>query len=1105
MKIKWWNIGLSMCLILVVTAVYFYNSKNITLLDAFPKPPQVMYGKVFLQNGSLLGSGYLIEARVGGIHYGQNVSNLGAYSMETRTHSVSSGFNYGITKNFQVCADNPTTQSAIEGAQSGQNIQFYIEGIKANVIRPGIDQSAQASIPFKSGTVVNADLILPTNTVSLGAVNVSNIQKINVCKDIWGTPTATPIGTATPTATPVPRLAATYVPTATPQGTNNQITQSSNSNGNISNSSSGGGGGGGGGFMPPTSTPVPVKNVGSAALTGVISTKSSSLLPPTPTPTPVPTATPMPTPTPELPAISRGTAIPIKFADPDPEDKPTEITTTPISTQEPTPTFTPTPISKSQNLISQVLDISSDDAADALEDEEASDIAIVMEGVDNAKAAEIVQEIDSIKAAAIVEKVESEKAAGIVENVISSRAAEIVEKVESKIAAEIVENVGSDKAAEIVSMVESIKAAEIVDEVGSSKAAEIMDKVNDQKAADIVEKIEVEKAANIVAMVATEKAAEIVKNVETIRAAEIVENVESSKAAEIVEKVESTRAAKIVSEVRSSKAAEIVEKVESLKAAEIVQEVSSSKAAEIVQEVSSSKAAEIVEKVNTSKAADIVGKIGSIKAAQIVQNVDSQKAAEIVQSVESAKAADIVKSVESNKAAEIVEKVETSAAASIVEKVESSKAAEIVERVGESKAAEIVNQVISSKASEIVERVETSKASKIVENVDSTKAAEIVENVKIEKTVQILTVVGDSKVGEILDSVTKNKVSEVVKGMNEKTLTQKLPEMTAAKMFDVSSKVLLNALPNVSSEQLVSEVAPVKDVRLPDPVQSVISENSVSYSVPVTVIRNWTQLVGSPKPIDEIMVRFNQELADVAIRIDTLQAPSHKLSATCEGFSTYSTFDASLDNAPVGSINTAHIKAYVEKEWMDTNNIHKWSITGNLFDEVSNSWVEIPSKRISEDKDKVFYTFSVPNLSEFAISGCAAIPINSFETKDMKFSLERSQTNQTLNIDAKVTNLTSKDGNYVAVLWINNSSELTKNIPVAAGASADINFQWHAEVGLHNIRVDRMQEEVLIKPLLMGQNDSGIPLTPILVYIGASLFSLLLGFSGLWIFILRKR
>ena len=509
--------------------------------------------------------------------------------------------------------------------------------------------------------------------------------------------------------------------------------------------------------------------------------------------------------------------------------------------------------------------------------------------------------------------------------------------------------------------------------------------------------------------------------------------------------------------------------------------------------------------MNTSKAADIVGKIGSIKAAQIVQNVDSQKAAEIVQSVESAKAADIVKSVESNKAAEIVEKVETSAAASIVEKVESSKAAEIVERVGESKAAEIVNQVISSKASEIVERVETSKASKIVENVDSTKAAEIVENVKIEKTVQILTVVGDSKVGEILDSVTKNKVSEVVKGMNEKTLTQKLPEMTAAKMFDVSSKVLLNALPNVSSEQLVSEVAPVKDVRLPDPVQSVISENSVSYSVPVTVIRNWTQLVGSPKPIDEIMVRFNQELADVAIRIDTLQAPSHKLSATCEGFSTYSTFDAFLDNAPVGSINTAHIKAYVEKEWMDTNNIHKWSITGNLFDEVSNSWVEIPSKRISEDKDKVFYTFSVPNLSEFAISGCAAIPINSFETKDMKFSLERSQTNQTLNIDAKVTNLTSKDGNYVAVLWINNSSELTKNIPVAAGASADINFQWHAEVGLHNIRVDRMQEEVLIKPLLMGQNDSGLPLTPILVYIGASLFSLLLGFSGLWIFILRKR
>ena len=1075
-------------------------------LGAFPKPPQVMYGKIFFQNGSLVPKDYLIEARVSGIHYAQKVNTLGGYSMETRTHSVSNGYNYGVSENFQICADNSATLSAIEGAQQDDQIEFYIEGTQATVMRPGIDETTRSSIPFNSGTVVNADIYLAINSLSAGSFTTDNIISPNVCEDIWGTPTATPIGTATPTPTRTPRTAATYVPTATPQGQNGDSGNNSTNNGGSTASASGGsgaggGGGGGGGFtVPSTSTPVSAAPVTVA----VLKPAKSSLIPPTPTPIIKPTATPFiaPTATPVLAQIKRGSPVPINIPTESSDEENGDIDPTPTPT--PYPTRTPEPIEITQQLIKNVASVTTEEALDVIEKEDAENVAIVMEEVAVSQAAEIVEEIDSDRAADIVSRVESEKAAAIVENVDSQKAADIVGKVESEKAADIVQSVDSAKAADIVSKVDTKKAAAIVDKVEATKAAEIIGDVDDEKAADIVEKVQISKAAAIVENVLASKAAEIVKKVETVKAAEIVSNVESSKAAAIVEKVESTKAAEIVERVESSKAAKIVSVVETVKAAEIVEKVESAKAAEIVQNVGSFKAGAIVEKVNTIKAAEIVEKIESAKAAEIVENLGSQKAADIVKSVSTNKAADIVKSVESSKAAEIVEKVESGTAAGIVEKVESKKAAEIVEKVESKKAAEIVEKVGSTKAAGIVEKVESKKAAEIVEKVESKKAAEIVEKVEIKKTVQILTEIGNSQVGRILDAVTSGKVSQVVAGMEEQTLVKKLPEMTASKMFGVSSVVLLKALPNVSSEQLVSEVQPMKDIRLPEPIPSILSENKVSYSVPVTVIQNWTKLVGSPRPIEEILVRFNKELPDVQILIESLEAPTHEMNSVCEGFAVYSSFRATLKNAHQSSINTAHLKVYVEKEWMIKHGIHKWSISGHVFDEESNSWTQFPSKRISEDEANIYYTFSLPKLGELGISGCSSVPPSRFLTRDLGFTLQKSETGQSLLVKGTVENIGLEDSNYVSVLWVNKSAEMSQSIFVPAGEAAQIEFEWIAEPGLQNIRIDRLQGDIQIKPLLLSQLSAGGGLMSILIYFLVALVSLSLGILGLRFMMTKK-
>ena len=143
-------------------------------------------------------------------------------------------------------------------------------------------------------------------------------------------------------------------------------------------------------------------------------------------------------------------------------------------------------------------------------------------------------------------------------------------------------------------------------------------------------------------------------------------------------------------------------------------------------------------------------------------------------------------------------------------------------------------------------------------------------------------------------------------------------------------------------------------------------------------------------------------------------------------------------------------------------------------------------------------------FSELAISGCPSIEPSQFLTRDLGFTLQKSSTDQELFVKAKVENIGPKDSNYVAVLWINNSSEMSQTVLVPAGESADIYFEWPAKPGLHQIRVDRLQGEIQIMPLLSSQAGNQSPLLLILIYTAVALGSIGLGILGLWFVMARK-
>ena len=497
---------------------------------------------------------------------------------------------------------------------------------------------------------------------------------------------------------------------------------------------------------------------------------------------------------------------------------------------------------------------------------------------------------------------------------------------------------------------------------------------------------------------------------------------ETSKAADIIEEVETTKAARVVEEVETSKAADIIEEVETTKAARVVEEVETSKAADIIEEVETTKAARVVEQVETSKAADIIEEVETTKAARVVEQVETSKAADIIEEVETTKAARVVEQVETSKAADIIEEVETTKAARVVEQVETSKAADIIEEVETTKAARVVEQVETSKAADIIEKVETTKAARVVEQVETLKAADIIEEVETSKASDVLAEAQPVSAGKILKEVTTTKVTRIVQAMDEDKLVDRLPEMNVERLDDIDDQVLFDELPNVPAEQLAAEVAPEVDPTLGRPSVVERTDTRSVYLVGETPEQDWITTVESPAPIDKVLTKFNKRLTDVQVTIQDLANMPARSPKFAAEFKVYSLFSIELTNATADDVVAARVTLFVEKSWLEANDVHTWSIQFQRLDEKANRWVAFQPKRVAEDEERIFYSVVVPGFSVIAVTGSDRVPAPLFAVTDLVIGPDQPTEDRNIQISATVTNLAAESGVFPSTLWINDTA-----------------------------------------------------------------------------------
>jgi hypothetical protein len=162
-----------------------------------------------------------------------------------------------------------------------------------------------------------------------------------------------------------------------------------------------------------------------------------------------------------------------------------------------------------------------------------------------------------------------------------------------------------------------------------------------------------------------------------------------------------------------------------------------------------------------------------------------------------------------------------------------------------------------------------------------------------------------------------------------------------------------------------------------------------------------------------------------------------------------------LENAVPDDISVIAAIAFVEKTWIDANQIQRWSVQFNRFDQGLSTWVPFPSKRIREDEERVFFAVVLPGFSDLAITGSTTLPEQPFSVAGLTVEPQQPRAGDRISIGAHVTNDGAQRAVYPADLWVDNSIVATQAMTLEAGERADFSFTITRPEGEYSVRVER--------------------------------------------------
>ena len=449
-------------------------------------------------------------------------------------------------------------------------------------------------------------------------------------------------------------------------------------------------------------------------------------------------------------------------------------------------------------------------------------------------------------------------------------------------------------------------------------------------------------------------------------------------------------------------------------------------------------------------------------AVTIIEDATVEDAALVFEQLTVETAAAITEARSPELAALIVEALTTETATAIIEEVETAQAAAIIELVATETAANIFEELNTDTAVDLVEALSVDTAAAILDLVTLATASDIVEGVEAAHAAAILSTMSPQTAASILERVSVAQLTDIVEAMPETQLVERLSRFSPDKLFQIPAEVLFRTMPSVPIEHLAAEIPPRADSGLPLPQIIDITDASATYNIPKTKAGAWVALVQDRAPFDQILGRFGKDLSDVRVSLEDLSKSGEGPPDLGPDRVVGPHFKVEIGNAAPEDLPVAHVTIFVEKDWIQSNGLHSWSIEFNRFDDGLGSWVPFPSKRIREDSTRTYYSVVVPGFSVVAVTGSESLPEQVFEVSNLVVSPSAPLSGEPFTVSVSVTNTGATRAAYPGSVWLNGTVEAALAVALDAGESRRVEFILAKSTGVYELRVDRSLANLIV-------------------------------------------
>ena len=216
------------------------------------------------------------------------------------------------------------------------------------------------------------------------------------------------------------------------------------------------------------------------------------------------------------------------------------------------------------------------------------------------------------------------------------------------------------------------------------------------------------------------------------------------------------------------------------------------------------------------------------------------------------------------------------------------------------------------------------------------------------------------------------------------------------------------------------------------------------------------QDIGSPAPIENILARFTSIISDAKTVITNLDDPPVEASPLPPDRIPYGYVDIGHENSTNDDVVAAHVTISVEREWLDTNQVHEWSMQFSRFEESTTSWVPTRSKRVRQDDYKVYFSVTVPGFSLWAVHGATDAPVVTFVEDNLRINPQSINAGGAATVSVDVTNRSNSNATYFASLWVERQISYTDEFVIGAGETRTVELPLSVDrVGEYEVRVGR--------------------------------------------------